>query len=322
MPRTISWPYSGCSSMIRRSSGVRGPSLRRTRVGTPSLPTSCRMPANRSASIRRSAMPSSRAISSEARPTRSLCPRVYPSLMSTAWTRARMVARCAACCRWYWAKTQQEMYIGRSTTSADTGPYGLRHSTAIISPARAWTRCGPTEAWSPRQACRGGTRSAVARIPPSRAARTVLKTSAVAQAGSRAYGRPGAARPPGPPRLAGPSRSAYAHEADPMASASWAARHTRRAATGGCSTRPASDPGMETRAAAAGGSRKTAASSSGKKDPAPAGREPPEKGKKRAGSSQARQSAARRASVPQGVSAPGVRAGSAQSPAPVDAPRM
>ncbi len=61
-------------------------------------------------------------MSSEARPTRSLCPRVYPSLMSTAWTSALMVLRWAACRRWYCAKTQHEMYIGSRTTSADSGP--------------------------------------------------------------------------------------------------------------------------------------------------------------------------------------------------------
>ncbi len=62
--------------MTRRSSGVSGPFLVSSRVGTPSLPTSCRMPANRSISTRSSSMPSSRAISMDARPTRSLCPRV------------------------------------------------------------------------------------------------------------------------------------------------------------------------------------------------------------------------------------------------------
>ena len=176
MPRTISCPYSGCSSMTRRSSGVSGPSLRNSRVGTPSLPTSCRIPANRSTSARSSSMPSSRAIIMDACPTRSLWPRVYPSLMSTAWTRARIVSWWAARSRWYWANTQQEMYIGSSTSSAATGPYGLRHRTAIIRPASPCTATGArARGKSPRQAPRSGTRSASARMPPSRRVRTRQK---------------------------------------------------------------------------------------------------------------------------------------------------
>ena len=73
----------------------------------------------------------------------------------------------------------------------------LCQRTAIISPASACTRCGPSASGpsSPRQACRTATRSAVTRIPPSSAASTRLKTSAVAQGGSRAYGRSGTAPP-------------------------------------------------------------------------------------------------------------------------------
>lgn len=122
MPRTISCPYSGCSSITRRSSGVSGPFFLSSRVGTPSLPTSCRIPAKRSTSTRSSSMSSSRAIIMEACPTRSLCPRVYPSLMSTAWTSARMVAWWAARSRWYCANAHHETHIGNSTSSAAMGP--------------------------------------------------------------------------------------------------------------------------------------------------------------------------------------------------------
>lgn len=290
MPRTISCPYSGCSSITRRSSGVSGPSLRSTRVGTPSLPTSCRIPANRRTSRRPWSMPSSRAMRTEARPTRSLCPRVYVSLMSTACTRALMVARWAACSRWYWAKTQQEMYIGSRTMSADSGPYGPRHRTAIISPASPCTRCGPSErAGSPLQARRTGSRSAATRIEPSSAVRTRLNTRAAAQAGSSAYGRSGSRSEPLPaaPRVTVPPSRPWTDEAARTVTASCAARQTRRAVAGGVSTRPASEPGIATRAAAAGGSRKAAASSSGKNDPARIGTELPKKGQ-RPGSSQTR----------------------------------
>lgn len=129
-------------------------------------------------------MPSSRAMRTEARPTRSLWPRVYVSLMSTACTSALMVARWAACSRWYWAKTQQEMYIGSRTISAESGPCGPRHRTAIISPASPCTRCAPSERGSsPLQARRRGSRSAATRMEPSSAVSTRLKARAAAQAG-------------------------------------------------------------------------------------------------------------------------------------------
>ncbi len=125
--------------------------------------------------------------------------------MSTACTRALIVARCAPCSRWYWAKTQQEMYIGSRTKSAASGPYELFHRIAIISPARPCTRCGPSERGSsPLQARRRGSCSAAARMDPSRAVSTRLKTSAAAQAGSRAYGSSGSLPGPDPPSAAGP----------------------------------------------------------------------------------------------------------------------
>ncbi len=98
-----------------------------------------------------------------------------------------MVAWWAARSRWYWAKTQQETYIGSRTRSAATGPYGLRQSTAIISPARPCTATGASErAKSPCQAPRTGARSARARIPPSRTVSAALKVSTAAPAGTSA----------------------------------------------------------------------------------------------------------------------------------------
>ena len=78
--------------MAANSSSVSGPFFCSTVVGTPSLPTSCSMPAYRIASTRLLRMPTSWAIMAEPRATRSLCPRVYRSLVSTAWHSAAMVA--------------------------------------------------------------------------------------------------------------------------------------------------------------------------------------------------------------------------------------
>ena len=74
--RTMSRPRIGCSWIAAYSSSVSFPVFCRTLVGTPSLPTSCSMPAYLMASTRSPCMPISRAIMTEPRETRSLCPRV------------------------------------------------------------------------------------------------------------------------------------------------------------------------------------------------------------------------------------------------------
>ena len=66
----------GCSWMAAYSSSVSFPVFCRTFVGTPSLPTSCSIPAYLIASTRSPRMPISRAIMTEPRDTRSLWPRV------------------------------------------------------------------------------------------------------------------------------------------------------------------------------------------------------------------------------------------------------
>ncbi|CAM5379259.1 hypothetical protein SMICM304S_06424 [Streptomyces microflavus] len=238
--------------------------------------------------------------------------------MSTAWTSARMVARWAVSSRWYWAKTQLEMYIGSRTKSAESGPYELRQSTAIISPASACTRWGPRARGSRvRQERSTGCPSAAARMRQSRAVSTREKVTAAAPTGSRAYGRSGVAAPP---RVAGPPSSVWVQEAAQQARASWAARQVLRAAKGGRSTRPASDATAATSAAAGGGSRKAAAGSRGRNDPAPVRTEPGSK--RRPTASQARQRAASRAAVRQGTVASGRRAGRAQQAAQTTAARM
>ncbi|GAA3085065.1 hypothetical protein GCM10020254_31810 [Streptomyces goshikiensis] len=175
------------------------------------------------------------------------------------------------------------MYIGSSTSSAAGSPYGLRHSTAIISPARPWTQCGTrarAAAGGPRRTEAAERRSAAARTPASRAVSTRQKATAAAAAGSSAYGksaiRPagsgGPVRPTGPaPSVAGPFSSPYTCPAVHAASACCAACQTRRTRTGGSVTVAAYPPGIATSAAAAGGSRNTAASSTGKKEPMPSG---------------------------------------------------
>ncbi len=98
-----------------------------------------------------------------------------------------MVAWCAACSRWYWANAHQATHIGSSTSSAATGPYGLRHRTAIMSPASPWTAIGPSDRVNnPRQARRAGTRSASSRMPPSSRVSTRQNASTAAPAGTRA----------------------------------------------------------------------------------------------------------------------------------------
>ena len=82
--RTISVPRTGCSWIAANSSSDSPPVFCRTRVGTPSLPRSCRIAAYFRVDTRSSRMPTTRAISSDARATRSLWPRVYRSLVSTA----------------------------------------------------------------------------------------------------------------------------------------------------------------------------------------------------------------------------------------------
>ncbi len=226
-----------------------------------------------------------------------------------------MVARWAARSRWYWAKTQQEMYMGRSTKRPATGPWPLRHRTPIISPARPCTRCGASaRPRSPRQAARGGGPSTVARMPPSRAVRTRQRARAAAPAGSSAYGRSGASR--SFPRAAGPPRAPAAWAAAQTARAVAAARQARRGAAGGSSTRARRLPGTAASAAAAGGRSSAAARRTGKKEPVPRGTEPPSarpgRGQ-RAGSSQSAYRAARSAIVPQG--APGRSAGRTHAPA-------
>ena len=74
--RTMSRPRIGCSWMAAYSSSVSEPFFCSTDVGTPSLPTSCSMPAYLIASARSARIPISRAIITEPRDTRSLCPRV------------------------------------------------------------------------------------------------------------------------------------------------------------------------------------------------------------------------------------------------------
>ncbi len=97
MPRTISCPYSGCSSMICSCPLRRQrPVLAQEPRGHAQLPHVVQDPGEPQHFYAPSSMPSSRAIIMDACPTRSTVPRVYPSLMSTACTRARMVAWWAA----------------------------------------------------------------------------------------------------------------------------------------------------------------------------------------------------------------------------------
>jgi len=76
MPLTISRPRIGWSWIAAYSSSVSGPSFCSTLVGTPSLPTSCSMPAYRMARSRRGPMPISSAIIVAAFDTRVQWPRV------------------------------------------------------------------------------------------------------------------------------------------------------------------------------------------------------------------------------------------------------
>ena len=62
--------------MAAYSSSVSFPVFCSTLVGTPSLPTSCSMPAYRMASTRSGCIPIRRAIMTDPRDTRSLWPRV------------------------------------------------------------------------------------------------------------------------------------------------------------------------------------------------------------------------------------------------------
>ena len=218
-------------------------------------------------------MPSSRAISTEARPTRSLWPRVYRSLMSTACTSARMVAWWAARSRWYCAKTQQEMYIGSSTKqrgdAARTGcatapPSSARRARAPVRPGAAGEQ--PAPGGAQRQPLGRDEDAAVQRGQDER-----RRASAAAPAGTRPYGKSDRGAVPRSrrtqPRTPGPGRARRRGRAGRP-------RQTRRAEAGRGSTRASSAPGSATSAAAAGGSRKTAASSTGKKRaeaPAPPG---------------------------------------------------
>ena len=70
--RTISSPCTGCRWMASNSAWVSPPDFCSTRVGTPSLPMSCSMPAYRSEPTRSSRMPIARATSTDAADTRSL----------------------------------------------------------------------------------------------------------------------------------------------------------------------------------------------------------------------------------------------------------
>ena len=76
MSRTMSRPRIGCNWIAAYSSSVSLPVFCKTAVGTPSLPTSCSIPANRIAAIRSACMPISDAIMTDPLDTRSLCPRV------------------------------------------------------------------------------------------------------------------------------------------------------------------------------------------------------------------------------------------------------
>ena len=203
MPRTISCPYSGCSSMTRRSSGVSGPSLRNSRVGTPSLPTSWRIPAKRSASVRSSSMPSSRAISSgrtadpfavaarvavldvdglHQRPDRGLVGAALPVVLREHPA----------------ADVHRQQHEERGDRSVRAAPQHGHHQPD--EPVQQVRRRGPRElARARRPATR--SRSAAARTAPSSAVTTTQKVSAAAEGeharhtgGHGAYGTVGPAR--------------------------------------------------------------------------------------------------------------------------------
>ena len=169
--------------------------------------------------------------------------------MSTAWTSARIVAWWAARSRWYCAKTQQEMYIGSRTSSAATGPYGLRHRTAIISPASPCTQCGASERGSsPRQAVRsgqplGGGQDAAVEGGEHQAEgerRGRRREQHVREVGERGRAPDPAAaeREPGPPPAARTPAPRPRRRA-----ASWARVPAAARPAGRCSTRPSSAPG-------------------------------------------------------------------------------
>lgn len=264
MPRTRSWPYTGWISTACRSWAVRGPLRRSSSVATPSLPTSCRIPAKRSVRSRSGSIPSWRAISTEARPTRSLWPRVYASLISTACTSAWTVAWWASRSRCPWASTQAEMESGSRASSAANAPYGPCQSTATISPPAACTRTGrPRAAVASRSSTAGGRRSASASIRPTSTPLSRQNTATAANAGGRAPGKLTPSSRRGPPSRWKAQAAAKAE------SASWAAFQTRRGVLGAAAGQE-SAAGTATRAAAAGGSIRSPAKSTGKKAPAPA----------------------------------------------------
>src|SRR3954453_10231762 len=126
-------------------------------------------------------MPRTPAIMTDAVATRSLCPRVYRSFVSTAWTRARTVDSYAACSAVYCEIAQRATINGSTTRAADRAPIE-GHRTAISRPRRLYPRYpGAVGSRAERMTRMGGTRSAVHSTPTSRPPLTTQGTTPAAR---------------------------------------------------------------------------------------------------------------------------------------------
>ena len=276
MPRTISCPYSGCSSMTRRSSAVSGPSLRSTRVGHAELADVVQDPGEPE-HLERGPRPCpvrGRSARRPARPAR--CGRGCTVLdvdgLHQRPDRGLVGGALAVVLREDPAGDVHRQQHEQRGDAVRTGCATARPSSARRARAR---RCGASE--REQQPAPGARAAAAARRRRGCRRRgrsaTRQKASAAAAAGSSAYGKSGAPqasarRPSSPARTPAPRAQA--------ASASWAARQSRRAPRGPLLDPAEQRPGQRRRArrrrAAAG---RRAASSTGKKEPAPTGTQCP-----------------------------------------------